>query len=74
MEGSGVMATAGGPEAPCDGKRVYKSEQAARVKVREMRKRVIDPHRLNVYLCARHNGWHVGNTTGRAMRALLRSR
>lgn len=45
----------------CDHKKLYKRKAAAERECRKMKRYVVDPFRLQVYRCDRHNGWHIGN-------------
>lgn len=47
--------------AGCDRKATYARERSAEKKLREMKRKAIDPFRLAVYYCEKHHGWHIGN-------------
>jgi len=58
----------------CDRKRVFGSEKAAAAELKRMKREVIDPFRLNVYRCERHNGWHIGAKSNGAIWRLMNHR
>lgn len=51
-------------DVACHSKRTFRTEDAARAAVRDMKRRVADADRLHAYRCDRHHGWHVGNARG----------